>query len=376
MRIALNLLFVAPGVAGGRVYAEGLLRGLAAVDRENEYVVFTRRGILLPDLPPERFRQVQAPVWRTSSLWRTFWEYAVLPGRVRRGRFDLLHGLGSLSPRTAACPLVLTIHDLIYHHFPESLPAGYRLFMEAGLPRMARRAERIITPSRHTAREVVEHFGVPLERVRVIAEGPGSPLRPQTDEACLRATRERYDIDRPYMISVCRGYRHKNLAGLLRAFALLRDGGVRHQLVLVGEEFRGGRELDRLARELGLSADLVFTGFVSEAELATLYSGADVFAFPSLAEGFGLPVLEAMACGTPVVASKAAAIPEVVGEAGVLADASDPRAFANALATVLKDEDLRVALRKRGLDRARQFSWEQCAQETLAVYREVGGGRP
>src|SRR5262249_50581188 len=154
----LNMLFVGKGVAGGRVYCEGLLKGLAAVDSSDEYTVYTRSDTRLPLQLGERFRQVKAPVLETSNLWRTIWAYGVLPGRVRHGRFDLLHGLGSLSPRARGCPLVLTVHDLIHRHFPESVPLGHRQFMRFVLPVVARRADRIIVPSRYSNREVVEHL--------------------------------------------------------------------------------------------------------------------------------------------------------------------------------------------------------------------------
>lgn len=370
MRVGLNLLFVAPGVAGGRVYAEGLLSGFAVVDSDNEYLVYTRRDTNLPRLP-DRFRQIAAPVARNSTIGRTLWEYSRLPGRVRAETADLFHGLGNLSP-ASRCPFVLTIHDLIYRHFPESLPLGYRLFMRGMHARQARRADRVLVPSRCTAREVIELLGVPEDRIRVVAYGPGKGFRRIMDDDILRQTQKRFGVRNPFVVSVARGYAHKNLAGLLRAFARLREQGHRDvQLVLIGDRYRAGADLIRLADKLRLHAAVVFTGFVSDSDLNALYSASDVFAFPSLAEGFGLPVLEAMACGAPVVASDASAVGEAVGGAGLLADAADPDAFAAQLARVLDDAAVRDELRQKGLLRAREFSWERCARETLAVYREL-----
>jgi glycosyltransferase involved in cell wall biosynthesis len=372
MRIALNMLFVAPGLAGGRVYCEGLLRGLQAVGGDDEYLVYTRRGVSLPPLDPGRFRHVEAPVAPGSNVWRAAWEYGRLPRAVRRAGCGLLHGLGSLSPAALPCRFVLTVHDLIYHHFPASLPPGFRLFMRAVLPRVARRADRVIVPSHCTAREVVELLGVEAGRVRVVPYGPGNDLRRVDDGAAVAAVLTRYGVRRPYVVSVCRAYPHKNLAGLLRAFAVLRARGRRDVgLVLVGERARSGGELDRLAGDLGLGGAVVFTGFTDQDDLSALYSGADVFAFPSLAEGYGLPILEAMACGTPVVASDASAVPEAVGGAGVVADARDPEAFAAALGQVLDDAALRERLGASGRARAASFSWEKTAAATVAVYREL-----
>jgi glycosyltransferase involved in cell wall biosynthesis len=372
MRIALNMLFVAPGVAGGRVYCEGLLKALQEIEGRNEYVVYTRRAMSLPPLDPARFRQVEAPVAPASTLWRTLWEYRRLPRLLRHEGFDLFHGLGTLSPSSRSCPFILTIHDLIYRHFPASLPLGHRSFMRWVHPAVARRADRVIVPSRATARDAVAYLGVKEERLRLVPYGPGNDFRPVTDAKRIEATLRRYAVRRPYLISVARSYAHKNLAGLLRAYRVLRERGRRDvQLVLVGERYRTSGDLDRLAEELEVSDGVVFTGFVGHDELNALYSGAEVFAFPSLAEGFGLPVLEAMACGAPVVASDASAVPEAVGDAGIVADARDPEAFAAGLARMLEDNTLRAECRKRGLAWASRFTWESNARATLAAYGEL-----
>lgn len=371
MRIGLNMLFVAPGVAGGRVYCEGLLRGLAAVDREHEFWCYTRRDVSLPPVPTERFHQVTAPVQAGSLVWRTLWEFMALPRAARKDGIQLLHGLGNVSPAGRGCPFVLTIHDLIYRAFPQSLPFGHRCFLHAVQPAVARRADRILVPSRHSLDDVVRQLGVREERVRVVPYGPGNDFAEVSNRARVDAVLGRYGVRRPYIVSVARAYPHKNLAGLLRAFGRLRERGRTDvQLVLIGDRYRMGRRLLGLAETLGLE-QVILTGFVSHEDLNALYSGAAVFAFPSLAEGFGLPVLEAMACGTPVVASSASAVPEAVGDAGLLADATDPEAFAVALGRVLDDAGIQAELRQKGRLRVRQFSWEEAALQTLAVYREV-----
>lgn len=376
MRIALNMVFVVPRLAGGRVYCEELLRGLAEIDPDNEYLVYTRRNIRLPQLPQPQFRQIEVPVGEGSVLWRTAWEYGCLPRQVRADGSHLFHGLGSLSPLVRGRLVVLTIHDLIYHHFPQSVSKGQWLFSEWVLPLVARRAQRIIVPSRFTAKDVVENLGVRPERVRLVPYGPGIGFARQDDEDLIRQRLAHFKVRRPYIVSVCRGYPHKNLAGLLRAYAVLRGCGHRDvQLVLVGERHWSGGVIDALIQELDLASGVLCTGRVSQEDLNILYSAATVFAFPSLAEGLGLPVLEAMGCGVPVVASNAMAIPEGVGEAGILVDARDPEAFALALEQVLVDETLQATLRQKGLAHVKTFSWRRCAEQTLAVYREVSENR-
>lgn len=372
MRVALNLLYVTPGLAGGRVYAEGLLRGLAATDEDNEYLIYTRHGVAIPPLPASRFRQEVTPVPATGDVRRTLWEYGRLPGVARHQGCRLLHGLGSLSPPARGGAFVLTIHDVIYRQFPQSLPLGPRLFMRLVHPYVARRADRVIVPSRHSASEVINLLGVQEERVRVVPYGAGNELHPVTDPAVNEAVLVRHNVRRPYLVSVCRAYAHKNLAGLLRAFARLRASRRDDvQLVLVGDRYRTGDALDRLTNELNLSPAVVFTGFVTNEDLSSLYSSAEAFVFPSLAEGFGLPILEAMSCGVPIVASNASAVPEAVGDAGVTVDTQDAEAFAAALRRVLDDSALRSELSRRGLARAARFTWEESARQTLAVYQDV-----
>jgi glycosyltransferase involved in cell wall biosynthesis len=369
MRIALNMLFVGSGLAGGRVYCEGLLRGLASVADEHEYVVFTRRGVVLPLLPP-RFTQFEAPVSPHGNLGRTLWEFTRLPVHIKRLGCHLVHGLGGLSPRGKNCPLVLTVHDLIYHHFPESVPLGPRLFLRWMLPRLARRADIIITPSHNTARDVVTILGVPSDRIRVIAEGPGQVFERIHDLERIQPVLAKHGIRLPYILSVCRAYPHKNLAGLLLAFACLDRRDV--QLVLVGDRPTQVSELNYLASALRLGQNVLFTGFLPKSDLDALYSAASVFAFPSLIEGFGLPVLEAMASGAPVVASNLTSIPEVAGDAALLTDQRDPAAFAALLEQVLDSVDLQETLRQRGLARARTFSWERAGRQTVETYQLLG----
>lgn len=372
MRVALNALYVGGGVAGGKVYRDGLLRGLAVVAGRNDtFDVFTRRTPGLPAGMPEFISPRPVPVPDTSTFRRTYWEYLRLPGVVRRGGYAVYHALGSLSPRVRGTPVVLTIHDLIYRHFPASVPLGYRKFMEAVQPGAARRADRVIVDSEYVGREVVELLGVKPERVRVVPLGPGHGFAPVEDAAVIEGVLTRLGVRPPFVVAVGRGYPHKNAAGLLRAFSVLRRFAPDVTLVLIGDRYRTADPLSHLVEELGLGGWVTWTGFLPAAELNAVYSSAAAFAFASLAEGFGLPVLEAMACGAPVVASGRTAIPEVVGDGGVLVNPESPEEFAAALTRVILDDALRDDLRARGSERVKRFSWERCAAETLAVYREL-----
>lgn len=374
MRIALNALYVGGGVAGGKVYRDGLLRGLAAVgDPQFSFDVFTRRTPDLPPALPHSIRSRPAPVPDASTARRTWWEYLRLPAVVRGGGYAVYHALGSLTPRVRGVPVVLTVHDLIYRQFPSSVPLGYRAFMHAVQPRVARRADRVIVDSMFVGGEVEELLGVKPERVRVVPLGPGHGFAPVTDVAEINRVLTRLCIRPPFVLAVGRGYPHKNVSGLLRAFELLSRTHPDVRLVLIGDRYLTADPLARLVDELALTDRVTWTGFLLTDELNAVYSAAAAFAFSSLSEGFGLPVLEAMACGCPVVASNRTAIPEVVGNAGLLVDPESADEFAAALRRVIEDGALRAGLRVKGFERVRQFSWEKCASETLAVYRELLG---
>jgi glycosyltransferase involved in cell wall biosynthesis len=371
MRVALNMLFAGAGVAGGKVYCDGLLQGLAQLDTKIDYTIFTRQDTHLPVLPAN-FQQYRSPIAGSSTIKRTLWEYGRLPRLVRQEPYDLLHGMGNLSPSARPKPFVLTIHDLIYLHFPQSVSVGYRWFMKNVGPIVARRADRILVPSRFTAQDLVSKYKVKEERIRIIRLGPGNSFSADLDEGTIQEALATLRIRRPYIISVARGYAHKNLVRLLQALPLLRRAGFPDtQLVLVGERHRAGDELDQVRRQLQLDNAIIFTGFVDNRTLNALYCGAACFVFPSLAEGFGMPILEAMTCGAPVIASDATALPEIVGNAGLLVDARRPEALADAMAKVLGDVALQRELRSRGFEHVRQFQWDQCARQTVEVYKEM-----
>lgn len=371
MRIALNALYVGGGVAGGKVYRDGLLCGLAEVAPSDLCIdVFTRCNSSLP-VNSERIRACPAPVSEASTIRRTAWEYICLPRLIRQGEYRVYHALGSLSPQVRGVPVVLTIHDLIYRHFAESVPFFHRKFMAAVQPSSARKADRVIVDSDFVGREVVELLGVKPDRVRVVPLGPGQGLSPVTDNDLTTRTLARHGIRRPFVVAVGRGYPHKNFTGLLRAFAVLIRSHPNVGLVVIGDRYLLIDSLRHLMNHLNLTDRVTWTGYLPLDELSSIYSVAEAFAFPSLSEGFGLPVLEAMACGCPVVASNRAAIPEVVGDAALLVNPDSAEELSYAIGRVLTDPAVRGDLRAKGFQRVMKFSWAKCATETLAVYREL-----
>lgn len=308
------------------------------------------------------------PVGRRASA-RIAWEQTLLAADIARHRLDAFHGPVNALPVALLPPGVVTIHDLAFLRYPNSVPAARRAWLVGAIRHSARTADRIIAVSQHTADDIVAWLDIDPARVTVIPLAASPGIRRLTG-AELRVFRLKYDLERPHILAVGTLEPRKNLAMLLRAFAAIRDD-MPHRLVLAGPEGWLNDELHETARELDLGDRLVLTGFADDETLGGWYSSADLVAYPSKYEGFGLPMLEAMACGAPVLASSASALPEVGGDAAAYVDPGDEAAWSATLLDLLRDDAQRERMREAGLARAAAFSWEATARATWAVYREA-----
>jgi glycosyltransferase involved in cell wall biosynthesis len=343
-------------------YTFSLIRELAKLDTENEYVLF---------LNPERFASHTAPAPNFRAVeagvpWFTLREQVLLPRLVDRERLDLMHYPHLTVPLLSATPFVITVHDLNYLDAAATgsglrhavLRAGFRAELAK-----ARRARRVIAVSKHTRDRVVQVLRVDAARTAVTYEAADLPgVEPDTTML------ERHGLDAPYFFYVGAAYPYKNLGRLIDAVSRLEGP---HRLVLAGDFEDFGAGLRERAEALALGDRVVFTGAVSEAELAALYGGALAYSFVSLKEGFGLPGLEAMTAGVPVIAANAASLPEIYGDAARYCDPHDVDSITEALAEVASDDRLRAHLVERGRRVAGEFSWARTAEETLAVYRDA-----
>lgn len=367
MRIGLNLMYLVPGEVGGtETYARELILELARLREDDEFVVFCGREAAdeLPDPRwPENVRVHGLNVNCRSKPLRVAAEIFRLPRIARKQRVELLHSLGGTTPFHGAFARVVTIHDLIFHHFPETFPAAARRGLEFLVPRGARRAERVITVSEASARDIVKTYGIDRAKIDVTLEA-GLPVG--TDAADIGELRSQLSLgDSPYVLCVASTIAHKNIARLLEAF---REVDGEAKLVLTGHAGLAQTSLERLVEDLGLTDRVRFTGWVSRAELEGLYRGATAFVYPTLIEGFGLPVLEAMQRGVPVACSNTSSLPEVAGDAALLFDPHDVAAIASAIDRMLGESDLRSELIDRGHARAAEFSWQRCARETAESF--------
>ncbi len=299
---------------------------------------------------------------------------------ARQHRLSVVHDPTGVSPFLApgwprTVKRLVTIHDMIPFVHPETHTSLTNLLFHHYIRRSLAYVDGIITVSEASKRDILRFYQIPDDRVHVIYNGvaPEFSPRPRCEvESAMR----RYRISGPYILSVGALQERKNLATLFRAYRQLLENGVRHQLVIVGKEAWRTEGTFRALRELGLEEQVVLTGFVDDADLPAIYSGADVFVFPSLYEGFGLPPLEAMACGTPVITANTSSLPEIVGDAGVLVDATDVQGFMAGIQTILDDTSRRHQLAQSGLERASVFSWERTALQHSELYRTMSGCEP
>jgi glycosyltransferase involved in cell wall biosynthesis len=371
MRFAIDATSIPRQMAGAGVYTYNLIRAVAAVDRENEYTVFTK-GSAFDDLNRDEplFRTVR--VSTRSRPARLLWEQLALPVHLRRRKIDVLHSPHHTAPMVVAgSRRVITFHDLTFFLLADRYPRSRLLYFRAVSRATARVADALICPSQAVRDDIVRILHVRPEKVHPIAEAAAPEFQPIKDKAALEKLRTRYALPERFILNVGSLEPGKNRTTLLKAYAGLRKRGLEQKLVVAGQRAWKYEDDLALAEELGIEGDVLFTGYVPPEEMPALYNAADLFVFPSLYEGFGLPVIEAMACGVPVVASNLSAIPEVAGEAALLVDPRDVEQLCDAMERVLRDKRLQGALRRRGLERAQGFSWERAARETIAVYQET-----
>lgn len=352
---------------GTEQYSAQLVEALGTLDRRNSYTLYANARAKPRLALPANFRARLIPFPR-------LWTHARLSAELLRQPPDVLfvpaHVVPLAHPRS-----VVTIHDLGYRAFPEAHPWRARQYLDWSTRWSAAVARRVIVPSEATARDLSAAYGTPRERIAVIPHGYHPRFRPLPRDK-VAAGLARLGLPRPYILFVGTLQPRKNLARTLAAFERLVAGGAPHHLVLAGQRgWLADPLFAAITRPGSPARDRIhLTGYLADDDVPIVYNGAELLAFPSLYEGFGLPALEALACGTPVLASNTSSLPEVVGDAALTVDPLDTDAIAAGLVRLIDDEGLREDLRERGLARARQFSWQRAAEQTLAILEEVGRG--
>jgi glycosyltransferase involved in cell wall biosynthesis len=370
LHIAIDAHSVGARLAGNESYAINLIESLAQIDSVNRYTLYVTK---------------REAVDRFSDRWPNFSVRLTLPHtplvripltlsvELRRNPVDVLH-VQFTAPPFPPCPVVVSIHDLSFEHLPLTFKRRSRMQLRLTVRESARTAARILTLSENVRQDIIDTYGIAPERVTTIPIAAPAHFRPVTDDEEIQRVRHTYDIAGDYILSVGSIQPRKNLTRLVAAYARLRREraeGKLPKLVIVGKPAWLYDETLRAIQESGIGDLTVLTGYVPAADLPALYSGAVCFVYPSYFEGFGLPPLEAMQCGAPVIAGNRTSLPEVLGDAGLLVDPFDEAAIASAIARLIDDSDLRAELRVKGLQRARGFDWHETARRTLAVYRQI-----
>ncbi|MGI8424271.1 MAG: glycosyltransferase family 4 protein [Chloroflexota bacterium] len=368
--------------AGISRYIQGITSRLPGVPGAERFRLYTNQELRTwPGVEGPRLRVLPASIPTTSPVIRILWEQIVLPTLVLRDHLDLLHCPLNVQPIASACPVVLTIHDLTFIRFPERFSRVKQRYLSVLTRYSARRARRILADSAATRDDVVAAFGIPADRVDVVysaCDPDFQPVDPGNREHAdgLAAFRQRHGLPEHFVLYLATLEPRKNVDRLVHAYARLVKRGFQHALVLAGGKGWGYETIYRAIEEHGLRDRVILPGYVSREEQPRWYTAADLFVYPSQYEGFGLPPLEAMACGVPVVTSNSSSLPEVVGSAGITVNVDDVEALADAMATVLADPAEAARLRLAGIRQAARFTWEAAAQACVHAYRRALGRSP
>ena len=366
MRIGLEVSPLAINSTGIPNYILRLLKGLAHIDADNEYFLYTNKRIPFSLGLPVNFKVVllKRPLPRFQ-----LWFQMALPYRLKREKIDIFHGLFSRLPLVLPVPGILTVHDLSGYKMPR-FHKRHTYVTNQMFPTFIKKASGIIAVSKFTAEELVSIFPDAAEKTTVVHEASPPEYSEVTEKSELNRVRKKLNLPESFFLFLGTLEPRKNLTKLLEAFQRVSDS-IPHSLVISGSAGWKTKEFFKRLKTSGIEDRVHLTGFVDGKDIPALLSLSDAFIYPSLYEGFGLPILEAMACGTPVITSNVSSMPEIAGEAAYLIDPQSADSIARGISTLAHDEARRKQLRERGLRRAGEFSWEETARKTLQVYREV-----
>lgn len=369
MRIAIDAHSVGTQLAGNESYATNLIEALAQIDKTNEYTLYVTKTEAV-----ERFhrRWPNFDVRQTVPHTPLIRIPLILSAELRKRPVDVLH-VQFTAPPASPCPVVVSIHDLSFEHLPQTFTRRSRTQLRLTVRYSARVAARVIVPTDYGKNDLATTYKIPPEKIDVIPLAAGRTFSPASEKDVQRV-RQTYVIQDEYILSVGSIQPRKNLPRLIAAFARLRStwsNGKLPKLVLVGKQAWLYDETIRAIEGAGIEDSVILTGYVPAADLPALYTGATCFVYPSYFEGFGLPPLEAMRCGTPVITGNTTSLPEVVGDAALTVDPFSVEALESGIKKLLINPDLRATLRVKGLAQAEGFNWQDTARETLAVYQRA-----
>jgi len=357
MRIAIDIQTTAGQKTGFGFYVENLVSNLKKYDPKNEYILLKPKDIA--DLSTPR---------------RFVWDQFQMPRLAKKAKVDLLHQPCFSTPVFYSGKKVVTCHDLIAVFFPRNLPLASRLFFSKWMPYSYRKADMIIADSVNTKKDLMGILKIPEDKIEVVYLAVSEKFHPNHEKKDIEKALRRYKITQPYLLHVGTLEPRKNLEFLVKVFSKVVSSNPNFHLVITGKKGWYYKGLFNLVQKLNLDQKVIFTGYVQDEDLPYLYAGARAFVFPSLYEGFGLPPLEAMACGCPVVSSDTSSMPEVIGEGGILLPLNDASLWIKAIGEILSKENIASFYRQKGLQQARKFSWQKTALKTISIYEKIYQG--
>lgn len=374
MNIGINLLFLIPGKVGGtEIFARNIISELSKIDKKNNYFLYLNDENLnlFKDLP-KNFNIVHCKFNAIKRFKRVIWEQLVLPFQCYFNKIDVLHSLGYTAPIITHCPKVTSIYDLNYHFFPEDFTFANLFVFKILIPLVAFTSKKIIVHSHKTKRDMISVFKLPANRIAVEYGGVSSSFYKKYTKKQVIDKLKRYKVLYPFIFSAATSHPHKNLKSLVMAYKyLVNKYNIKHKLLLLGFSGRGQGELESLLSDEALKNRVIFTGWVDPSDMPFFYKAADVFVFPSLYEGFGLPIVESMAAGVPLITSKASCIPEIVDKGGLIVNTRDINELAEAIRKVINNKKISNKLIKLGIERSRIFDWAKLAKFNLDLYEKT-----
>lgn len=349
-------------------YTYNLIKELNKLDADKDFLY------LINNRNNKFFANDEIIINNPFPVLKTYAWYPYLIRKLRNYKFDIVHNPTQFPTIfRLKQKYIITVHDLIQFTLPQDRPAR-KIIFKLLFPRTLKTADKIIADSNCTKKDLISYFNIPEEKIRVILLAADGKFKRLNKEE-IKEVKQKYNLNFPFILYVGTWEPRKGIPSLIRAFYKLKKKNIHYKLVITGKKGWKYKEIFETIDKLNLQNDVVFTGYVSDEDLPALYNAADLFVYPSLYEGFGLPPLEAMACGTPVITSNTSSLPEVVGDAGIMVDPYDVDGLADAMHKVLTNDGLREDMIKKGLKRAKMFSWEKCAKEMLDVYEEVYNDR-
>ncbi len=382
MRIGINCFFLKYIPVGIGIYTAQLIKALGRIDKNNEYILFLsdKDGSALNFLPANMLVSQGSVLPFPNDLLKEFFWEQTMSLRLKKHKVDVYHIPYSASGFSKRTRNVATIHDMALYQFPVYKGGFFRRFYHMYTAHSVKKADFFITDSEYSSREITKFTGIPREKISVIPLAVNEAFRPIDDRLKLEAVKKKYNLPERFILYIGGYDIRKNVGNLLRAFASLKNEyNIQHKLVLGGNVpltkklIKRGAVTDvvRSIEELGISTDVLLPGLIEKNDLSALYSTADLFVYPSLYEGFGLPVLEALSCGTPVIASRSTSIPEIINREELLFDPMNVDIMREKMKWLLGDPKLCRHLSQWGIQRAGDFSWEKTAEKTLQVYMRV-----